>query len=506
MLIKQVLRLSNFGRYLWLGVGFLAAAGLGVLTVQFVQSSTLMVGTAGLILLITYILALLVVQRKVIILILILFPLLGKLLYNATFLGITLKTGIPAGIFFDLTIIGAFLAWVLKKMVKGTVEENTSRPGLARNLDLSIVFFLLFVVFQYVRGLALGNALLFSEGRGFLYYLLFFPMVDAINIKHIQFEKLNKSVCLLSFIYLGLFLIASIGLLLPFDVNFIEGTRGFTFLEGGLTRTPLIGPVLSMVLFPLSLFFFLSSDTKAGKRWALMTMLISLFINIRGNTRGYQVGLLVGLLVSFILMGRRDWRRLLHYLPALVLLLVIGSGLYLSFYGGQAQILLSRWQNSVHNDPNIIQRIIQVKVFGSAFLKHPFIGNNLGTTQTYFAPTEYGIKEFTDPGPHAEIIYWLYALGIIGSGLFGVIAFLITKMGFSNVRNGALSNQARAVQKTILAILATFFVVSFSSWQFRSWTMVPVIVAMFAYTRNLYLYSSFLINRKSIAGGRYEAN
>ena len=187
-------------------------------------------------------------------------------------------------------------------------------------------------------------------------------------------------------------------------------------------------------------------------------------------------------------MGRRYRHHLLRYLPVLLLLLVIGSGMYVSFYGDQAQMLLRRWQVSVHNDPNVIARIIQVKVFGSAFLKHPLLGNNLGTTQTYFAPTGYGTREFTEAGPHTEVVYWLYALGVVGTGLFGVIAFLIAKMGLSNARNSALSNQARAVQKAILAILATFFVVSFSSWQFRSWDMVPVIVAMFAYTRNLYLF------------------
>jgi hypothetical protein len=490
---------SDLKRYLWLGLGILVAASLGVLAVQFVQSSDLMVGVAGLLLLIAYISALLIAQRKVIFLILISFPLLGNLLYNAAFLNLTLKTGIPAGSLFDLAVVGAFLAWTLKKMVKGTVRENVNELGLASDLDRLMVFFLLFIVFQYMRGLMLGNAGMFSEGRGFLYYFLFFPVVDAINIKHIQFEKFNKAICFLSFIYLGLFLMATQGLLLHLDVRYVEHLRGFTFLESGLTRTSLIGASLSMVFFPLSLFLFLSSDTKAGKRWASITMLMSLFINVRGNTRGYQVGLLVGLFVSLILMGRRYRHHLLRYLPVLLLLLVIGSGMYVSFYGDQAHMLLSRWQVSVHNDPNIIARIIQVKVFGAAFLKHPFIGNNLGTTQTYFAPAWNRMREFTDAGPHTEVVYWLYALGLLGTGLFGVIAFLIAKMGLSNARNSALSDQARAVQKAILTIFATFFVVSFSSWQFRSWDMVPVIVVMFAFTRNLYVYTRGEIQREQNA-------
>jgi len=496
---------SDLKRYLWLGLGILAAASLGVLAVQFLQSFNLMVGVAGSILLIVYILALLIAQRKVIILILVSFPLLGVLSYNAAFLNLTLNTGIPAGSLFDLAVVGAFLAWTLKKMViKGTVRENVNKLGLANDLEWLMVFFLLFVVFQYMRGIMLSNAGIFSEGRGFLYYLLFFPMADAININRIDFEKFNKAVCLLSFIYLGLFLMSTQGLLLSLDVSFVEHTRGFTFLESGLTRTSLIGASLSMVLFPVSLFLFLSSDTKTGRRWALMTMLISLFINIRANTRGYQVGLLVGLFLSLILMGRRYRHRLLRYLPVLLLLLVIGSGLYVSIYGDQAQILLSRWQGSVHNDQNVIARIIQVKVFGSAFLKHPFIGNNLGTTQTYFAQTGYGIKEFTGAGPHTEVVYWLYALGLVGTGLFGVIAFLIARMGLSNARSSVLPNQARAVQKAILAILGTFLVVSFSSAQFHSWPVVPVIVAMFVYTRNLYLYSTFLRNEKSVVGGTHD--
>jgi hypothetical protein len=493
---------SDLKRFFWLGLGIVALIVLIVLAVQFMQSSTLVIGTAALILLIAYILALLVAQRKVIILILISFPLLGDVLYNAAFLNLTLKTGIPAGSLFDLAVVGAFLAWTLKKMaIKGTVRENVHKLGLASDLDWLMVLFLLFIVFQYMRGLMLRNAGIFSEGRGFIYYFLFFPVVDAINIKHIQFEKLNRGICFVAFVYLGLFLTATQGLLLPFDVRFVEHSRGFTFLESGLTRTSLIGASISMVLFPLSLFLFVSSETKTGRRCALMTMLISLFINIRGNTRGYQLGLLVGLCVSLILMGRRYRHYLLRYLPVLLLLLVIGSGMYVSFYGDQAQMLLSRWQVSVHNDPNVIARIIQVKAFGAAFLEQPFIGNNLGTTQTYFAPTGYGIKEFTEAGPHTEVVYWLYTLGLVGTGLFGIILLLVAKMGLSNARSSVLSNQARAVQKAILAILATFFVVSFSSWQFRSWAMVPVIVAMFAYTRNLYSCSSSLRNGKCVVRG-----
>lgn len=487
---------SDLKRYLWLGFSIFAAASLGVLAVPFVQSSNLMLGVAGLILLTVYILALLIIQRKVIVLLLISFPLVGKLLYNAAFLNLTLKTGIPAGSLFDLAIVGAFLAWTLKKMVKGIGVGNSSKPNLVNHLDHLMVFFLLFIVFQYVRGLMLGNAGIFSEGRGFLYYLLFFPTIDAVDIKHIQFEKFNKAIYFLAFLYLGLFLVTAQGLFLPFDVRYVEYTRGFTFLESGLTRP---GGSLSMILFPLVLFLFLSSETKTGRRWALMTMLISLFINIRGNTRGYQVGLLVGLFASLILMGRRYRHHLLQYLPVLLLLIVIGGGMYASFYGDQARLLLSRWQVSVRSDPNVIARIIQVKVFGAAFLEHPFIGSNLGTTQTYLALTRSGVKEFTDAGPHTEIVYWLYALGLVGTGLFGVISFLIAKMGLSNARNSALSDQARAVQKATLAILVTFFVVSFSSSQFHSWPMVPVTVAMFAYTRNLYVYARRAIQREQNA-------
>lgn len=474
--------------YIWLSIGIFTAACFIGLMIQFLQSTTFMIGLLGLLLSIVYMLFLLRRLQKVILLILILFPLASRLLYGLVFLDITRRVNLPAGAFFDLIIVGAFLAWVLRKLVKKRSQNDSGQPRAVEYLDHFMFLFLLYILFNYVRGLTLGNIGIFSEGRGFLYYLLFFPMVDAINIKRIQLEKFSKVICFLAFIYLGFFLIAAQGLLLPLDVRYVEHLRGFTFLESGLARTSLIGAPLSMVLFPLSLFLFLSSETKAGKRWALMAMLISLFINIRGNTRGLQVGLLVGLFVSLIVMGRRYRHHLLRHLPVLLLLIVIGSGMYVSLYGDQAQLLLSRWRASVHNDPNVIARIIQVKVFGAAFLKHPLLGNNLGTTQTYFTSTGYETKA----GPHTEIVYWLYALGFLGTGLFGVMAFLIAKMGLYNTRNNALSDQARAVQKAILAILVTFFVVSFSSWQFRNWGMVPVIVAMFAYTRNLYLYSSFL--------------
>ena len=496
--ISELLQIRlNCKGYVLPGLAILAVASFIALAFQFAESLGLIIGAAGFILVFFEFLVLPMAQGKAIVFLLLFFPLLGNLLYNAAFLNIALKTGIPAGGLFDLVVVGVFLAWTVKKMVKSGGAINAARPNVVRCLDHLMFFFLFFVGFQYVRGIMLGSKAIFSEGRGFLYYLLYFPIADAINVKDIQFEKLNKAVYFLSFIYLVFFTLDIQGLLLPLSVQYVEQTRGFTFLAGGFTRTSLIDVSLSMVLFLLSLFLFLSSDTRTGRGWALMTMLISLFINIRGNTRGYQVGLLVGLFVSFILMGRRYQYRLLRYLPVLFLLLVIGSAAFLYFYGDQAQVLLSRWQNAFHTDPNVIQRVIQVRVFGVAFLKHPFIGNNLGTTQTYFAPAWDGIREFTDAGPHTEVVYWLYALGIVGTGLFGVIAFLIAKMGLSNARSSVLSNKDRAVQKSILAILAALFVVSFSSWQFRSWAMVPIVATMFAYTRNLYLLRFHLQKHES---------
>ena len=496
--ISELLHIRlNCKGYVLPGLAILAVASFISLAFPFAESLGLIIGAAGFILVLFEFLVLPMAQGKAIAFLLLFFPLLGNLLYNVTFLNITLKTGIPAGGLFDLVVVGVFLAWTVKKMVKSGGARNAVRPNVVRCLDHLMFFFLFFVGFQYVRGIMLGSKAIFSEGRGFLYYLLYFPIADAINVKDIQFEKLNKALYFLSFIYLGFFILDIHGLLLPSCVQYVEQTRGFTFLAGGITRTSLIDVSLSMVLFLLSLFLFLSSDTRTGRGWALMTMLISLFINIRGNTRGYQVGLLVGLFASFILMGRRYQYRLLRYLPVLFLLLVIGSAALLYFYGDQAQVLLSRWQNVFHADPNVIQRIIQVRIFGVEFLKHPFIGNNLGTTQTYFAPAWDGIREFTDAGPHTEVVYWLYALGIVGTGLFGVIAFLIAKMGLSNAKSCVLSNQARAVQKSILAILAALFVVSFSSWQFRSWAMVPIVAAMFAYTRNLYLLRFHLQKHES---------
>ena len=171
------------------------------------------------------------------------------------------------------------------------------------------------------------------------------------------------------------------------------------------------------------------------------------------------------------------------------------------FYRGEIQVFIDRWEKPVAVDPSVIRRVVEAEVFFAQFLERPVLGHNIGTTQTFLVPDWAGRpQEITIAGPHTEIVYWLYALGIFGTGLFLVILLLIFKMGFFNIRSAQLPQEHKLLQKAVLVTLVTLGIVSFSSWQFRSWHMVPVIVTMFAYTRNLYLYSSSLRNRKSVGG------
>ena len=155
----------------------------------------------------------------------------------------------------------------------------------------------------------------------------------------------------------------------------------------------------------------------------------------------------------------------------------------------QLDIFSHRWGKAFY-DPGVHRRLIEVNLFGLQFLKHPIFGNNLGTLLTYEAPDWSGkFREITTTGSHTEMVYWLYTLGIVGTGLFTLILLLIFKMGIFNIKTKTLPKEYRSTQKAVLIIIFSFIIVSFSTWIFRRWIMVPSIVMMFAYTRNLHLYS-----------------
>ena len=328
-------------------------------------------------------------------------------------------------------------------------------------------------------------------------------MVDVLRIDRLKIPKINKTVFYVAIIFLLLFILDIQGFFLPITVAFVEGTRGFALIGGDLIRPALVDSALSIVLFTLSLFLFLAVSTKTGRRMAFLALLISLFINFRSFTRGFQIGLLSACVMSIIIMGRTYRHQLFRYARYLLIPLLIVGIMASYFYMGEIQAFIDRWEIPMAGDPSVIRRVVEVEVFFTQFLERPVLGHNIGTTQTFLAPDWAGQPvEITVAGPHTEIVYWLYALGIIGTGLFLVILLLIFKMGFFNIKSAQLPQGHKLFQKAVLVTIVALGIVSFSSWQFRSWHMVPVIVAMFAYTRNLYLYSSSLRNRKSVEESR----
>jgi len=432
--------------------------------------------------------------KKILILLAIALALFGKLVYNIIYLKITENIHIPAGVFLDLTVIIIFFIWLFKRFIKKPVGNSVLKPSVVKCIDSLMLLFILYIGFNYIRGFLLGNTTIFSEGRGFLYYLLFFPMVSAIEITKIKFTKVNKLIFYTAVIFLVLFVIDIQGVFLPFNVSYIEGTRGFEIIESGLTRTSMTSSIVSVILFLLSFFIFLASKIRADKTRAFLVMLISLFICFRANTRGYQLGLILGLIVSIITCGgfyKRYIRRyIIHYFSSFILILFLGCIIFYFFFPQQVETFFNRWGNTFSDDFSVERRLVEVKVFGLQFLKHPILGNNIGTQMTYKAPNWTGESgEITTSGPHTEIIYWLYTLGIVGTGLFIFISFLILKIGVFNVSMQKLPKEHRLIQKGILVTLFSLFIISFSSWNFRYWIIVPFIVMMFAYTRNLYLYS-----------------
>ena len=256
-----------------------------------------------------------------------------------------------------------------------------------------------------------------------------------------------------------------------------------------MVRTIGSNPVFSIVLFILSFFIFLSSDKKSEKEIAILSMLCNFFIIFRSNTRGYQLTLILALIMSIISIGKNYRRKLLGpFLLTFVLLLTAVP----YFFKEEIYVILNRGKEIFLGDPSIIRRWIEVNVFGEAFLKAPIFGNGIGTPQTFFSPNWAGqIVRITSCGPHTEILYWFYALGIIGTGLYLLILIIIFKMGLLNLKKTQISKEHKMIQKALLIIIFSLIFLSFSSWQFRSWTMVPLIAGMYVYTRNLYLFLGY---------------
>jgi len=481
---------QKFKKFLTYGLAIGVVAFM-VFVFSFSKLNVLGLGLAGALFLLVFVIVVSLKLQRVVFLIAVGFPLLGWLIYNVFFLQITIRNGIPAGLFFDLFVVIVFFSWLIRKFTVGAAckEEKKlfSIPFFVKQLDFLVVMFLIYVFFNYARGIALGNSGIFSEGRGFLYYLLYFPIVSVFSVELVDVHKLVRFVFYISIVSVTLSFLAAKGIFLPITPSIIAGERGFTYAGSVLVR-PVggINGFFPLFIFVLAFFAFLLPIKRSERAIIIICMLFNLIIILMGNTRSVQLSLLLAVIISVISVRKEYRKRLSRPLFIILLLIIIIPFLWKNEW----HILFNRYSMIWLRDPSIIRRLTEIKVFGWAFLKNPVLGNNIGTTQTFYLLDHLNhMVKITTAGPHTEIIYWLYSLGIVGTGLFLFILIVIFNMGLSNIKERQISNPYRLIQKAILITIFVFIIISFSSWQFRSWTMVPVIIAMFAYTRNLYLYS-----------------
>ena len=195
----------------------------------------LYVGLVFIVVLIFSVIIMFFAPQKIMLFILIGFSLAGGLLYGIIFLKFTMQTSIPAGLFFDLFIVTIFFAWIIKKFtIEATAKVGSIHspiPDVVRDLDLLIFLFLFYIVFNYIKGISFKNAGIFSEGRGFIYYLIYFPLISACNIKQITMRKLNRFIFYISLISIFVFFMAVQGYFLQFSPSIVAGERGFTFID-----------------------------------------------------------------------------------------------------------------------------------------------------------------------------------------------------------------------------------------------------------------------------------
>jgi O-antigen ligase len=416
----------------------------------------------------------------------------GELLYSLCFLYLTKRYGIPAGLTFDIPLITVLFIFMLQ-------ITSDSEKFIFDLFDTLISLFIFLILLHLLNGIG-KHPDIFNQARGFYFYLLYFPCVYYFkDIK--ELGKINKFLIWLSVIYSIFAVMDALGIFLPYQYKISQGYFGVVQKLGLTLRFHTIEAAFAIAFFYLLIAILRSSHhTKFSKIRILFLICSMIIIIIYSMTRSYQIAFLISVFIyiftDLILLKKIKITRYINFV--LFLIFIISGLTYLVFKFTPkhlefvTSIFAKRWDTDfIIKEKSLGRRFDEISFFSNLFLEKPTFGHGIAKEQLFFARErlKYKTKRYiTITGPHNELFYYLYSMGIVGTALYLSILFLFLKRSIQNLK--ILKNKKNLFyyyfQSSILTTIIAFMIISNADWRFRRAHDVVWITFFYAVTRNIY--------------------
>lgn len=415
----------------------------------------------------------------------------GELLYSIFYLYLTKRYGIPAGFSFDIPLLVVIFIFIIQKISN---PEKWRYDGL----DILISIFLFLIFLHLLNGMGKHTGI-FNQTRGFFFYFLYFPFVYYFSdLKEI--DKIKKLVLWISVIFSIFAVMDALGLLLKYQYKILEGNYGVVQKWGLALRFHTIEAVFAITFFFLLLALLRNSKhSKLARMFIIFLICFMVIIILYSLTRSYQLGFLVSIFIyiciDIIFLKKVKLKR--YFFFGIVFLGIIISSLFLAYkfapnhFEFVKSIFSQRWDTSfIEREKSLGRRFDEITFFSKFFIQKPVFGYGIGKEQLFFARDRlaYNMKRYIMiSGPHNELIYYLYSIGLVGTILYLSILTIVLKRAISNLR--FLRSQKNLfyyhLQASMLTIIITFMIISNADWRFRRAHDVVWIALFYALTRNI---------------------
>jgi len=423
----------------------------------------------------------------------------GELLYSLGYLYLSKQYGLPAGVMLDVPLLIVLIVYVYRKGSEPWKFEFDLFDTLLAAFIFLIFCHLIYGIGRYPD--------VFNQTRGFFYYLLYFPFVYYFkDLK--DTSRIEKLILWCSILFVSTAILDALGVFLPYQYKIKEHLFGVMQKWGLTLRFHTIIAAFGVCFFFLLLGIFRGSKgSKNSKLFVLLLICLMVVIIFYSMTRGYQIGFLCGLAfylgLDIIVLKKIRLFRFIAFSSLFILLISMIIFFAIKFAPKQLEFvtetLSQRWnKNFIMREKSLGRRLEEISFFSRLFLEHPIIGHGIGKEELFFARDKlfYNTKRYLMiPGPHNEFFYFLYTMGIIGTGCYLAILFLFLKRSYKNLKS--LLKQGNSplyhLQASIIAVVFSFLVISNTEWRFRIAYDVVWISFFYALTRNIsfkYRYES----------------
>jgi O-antigen ligase len=415
-------------------------------------------------------------------------PIHGGLCYSLFVLS---RSGLPAATPYDAGVALLLLAFAFHPRAEAFRGPLALAAGLLVTISAAHV----------VVGAGLGRPTVYSEARGFLYAVLFFPFV-AIFRDGDRLLALVRRVALPALAVVVVFAALDLsGALAPWSWTYRSGIRFMNLKEGIplARRYTFLNPAAALLLLGMLGALLRGRQGTGWERWLQAGGVVFAVIAVLlDETRSFHVGLAVACAVAAVLgaFGGGRWTQRLGswWLPAVT----VGAAAVLWLVeprlisGG-----LERWSRALSTDSSVARRVEEVRTFFASFQRAPVLGQGFGAEVSVFAPDAHGYLQVSHA--HNEFLTLLHSIGLLGGVAFALLFAGVLLTGLRNLARLRGRPELFHLQVNALAVFLALAVIGTASPKLTDPVTAPLVAALAAATAVL------ARARPAAAGGGAEA-